>query len=158
MPSIAPLVVVTSVAAGTRAPRFTSSTAALTRPPIAINNSGSGRRAATHAPAGTVHADATTRGTIAVSRTLRRPPASPAKLMAPAARLASTTPSAGPRTSTSAGTATSANPIPVSHCTDAPNKTMPPSKRSAAQLLVTDGSLRGSSRLIPHSFPSVRPQ
>ncbi|KMS69200.1 hypothetical protein ACM01_35840 [Streptomyces viridochromogenes] len=78
----------------------------------------------------TVQAAAAHSGTIAPGRTCRRPFARPTALITPHAQLARATPSAGPSSSTSAGTATSAKPMPVSHWTQEPSSTMPASSAS----------------------------
>lgn len=116
--------------AGSRVPRMTTTTATVTSAPMNASSAAGGNRRATQLPTGTVSAAATHNGTMARGRTRRHPPASPTTQMAPAAQFARTTPWVGPSSSTSAGTATSAKPIPVSHCTQDPNSTIPPSINS----------------------------
>ncbi len=122
-----------------RAPHMTSSTASATSAPITVSSTGSARCRVSQVPAGTVHTAAAHNGTIAATRTLRHPSTSPIRQITPEAQLARATPSDGPSSSTSAGTATSAKPIPVSHCTQAPSSMAPARKMSPWHAWCTPG-------------------
>jgi hypothetical protein len=90
---------------------------------------------------------ATTHDTVAAKRTCRPVPAGQTALAAPAAQFESITPLAGPRSSTKAGTATSANPIPANRCTDAPSRMMPPINSDPCHACTTPHPLSGTGSI-----------